>query len=233
MNDNYVYKFFHINSKNYKSQILNAPSKKYEIDIEGKNYPETSNAYTDENKFKSNTISSCREFKENDYLNIELALDILKNSYSLIIEEDSKINALSPSAGGLYPIEVYVITSSGHSQPGTYHYSKTSSRLTLIRSAINFDLFLSDSNMFLENASFIIIMTAKMENIINKYGARGYRYALIEVGHIGQNISRYVTEQKSIGCCAIGGFYDDILHKNLNLPENEIPIYIYGIGKKV
>lgn len=233
MNDEYIYKFFHINSKNYMSQVLNASAKAYDIDIEGKKYPITSTYYSHNVESKGTITSSCRNFMKSDLVSINEMLTILKESYLLESKGDSHVNSLTPSAGGLYPIEIYIITSERHPQAGTYHYSKTKGELNFIRPIIEFNSFLTIGNSFLENSSFLIIMTAKMENLINKYGARGYRYALIEAGHIGQNISRFVSETPNLGCCAIGGFFDDVLHKKLNLPVNELPIYIYGIGKKV
>ncbi|MFJ6207170.1 SagB/ThcOx family dehydrogenase [Lysinibacillus sp. NPDC092081] len=230
MRDSFIYEFYHNNSKNYLSQILNAPGRNFDIDIDGKKYPLNINDFSDVSNVKGTYTSSYRNYEDAN-LNFELLLEILKKSY-FIDNSELGIKSLTPSAGGMYPVEIYVLTSASHSMKGTYHYIRNEAKLNYIRDAIEFSSFLPDNNSFVQNASFVIVMTARMENIINKYGARGYRYALIEAGHIGQNISRAVTEHQDIGCCAIGGFYDDKLHNLLNLPLNEVPLYLYCIGKK-
>ncbi|WP_146551452.1 SagB/ThcOx family dehydrogenase [Rummeliibacillus sp. SL167] len=230
MNDSYIYKFYHINSKNYRSQVLNAPGKPYEIDVEGKKYPSHTLNYNSSVRNIGTVTSSCRKYKKIP-MDIEILLEVLKSSYFLELNAE-KVKSLTPSAGGMYPIELYILTSENHPLNGTYHYIKTKGKLNYIRDTINYNYFLTSINQFLNDASFVVVMTAKMENLINKYGSRGYRYALIEAGHIGQNISRTVAQYQNLGCCAIGGFYDDELQRQLNLPHDEIPLYVYGIGEK-
>lgn len=232
MRDSYIYEFYHNNSKNYLSQVLNAPGKNFNIDYDGKIYPLNKKNFTSGiSNIKGTTTSSYRSYKEEGNLNIDLILQILKRSYFLE-KEGLVIKSLTPSAGSLYPIEIYVLTSITHDLNGTYHYLRSEGKLNYIRNAIDFRSFLPINNSFVCNASFVIVMTARMENLINKYGSRGYRYALIEAGHIGQNISRAITDYPDLGCCAIGGFYDDKLHNALNLPSDEIPLYLYSIGEK-
>lgn len=230
MKDSYIYEFYHNNSKNYLSQILNAPGKSFTIDSNGKHYPLSNKNYGDVPNVNGTITSSFRNYEQVD-LTMEVLLQILKKSYFLEKKGD-EIKSLTPSAGGLYPIEMYVLTSASHYLKGTYHYLRSEAKLNYIRDAIPFDSFLPINNSFVYSASFVIVMTARMEEIINKYGARGYRYALLEAGHIGQNISRAVIDNPDLGCCAIGGFYDDKLHRALNLPLDEVPLYLYCIGQK-
>ncbi|MFJ7404641.1 MULTISPECIES: SagB/ThcOx family dehydrogenase [unclassified Lysinibacillus] len=230
MKDSYVYEFYHNNSKNYLSQILNAPGKSFNIDSDGKQYPLSNKNYCDVSNVNGTITSSFRSYEKVD-LKMDVLLQILKKSYFLE-KKGEEIKSLTPSAGGLYPIEMYVLTSTSHYLKGTYHYLRSEAKLNYIRDAIEFDSFLPINNSFVYSAPFVIVMTARMEEIINKYGARGYRYALLEAGHIGQNISRAIMDNPDLGCCAIGGFYDDKLHSALNLPLDEVPLYLYCIGQK-
>ncbi len=63
-----------------------------------------------------------------------------------------------------------------------------------------------------------------------KYGINAYRFALLEAGHIGQNIS-LLAEKEKLGCCALGGFDNDKLSQLLDISqEDEIPLYAFSLG---
>ena len=65
-----------------------------------------------------------------------------------------------------------------------------------------------------------------------RYGQRGYRYILLDAGHICQNL--YLAAE-SIGCgvCGIGAFDDDIMNETLGLDgENHFVVYAGCVGKK-
>ena len=67
---------------------------------------------------------------------------------------------------------------------------------------------------------------------LKKYRDRGYRYALIEAGHIGQNIG-LACAAVGLGSCAIGGFLDIELAQLLKLDvELELPVYALTVGKR-
>ncbi len=57
------------------------------------------------------------------------------------------------------------------------------------------------------------------------------KVALLEAGHIGQNIY-LLAENYNLGCCAIGGFDNDKLSYLLDLTEDELPLYLFAIGNK-
>ena len=64
-----------------------------------------------------------------------------------------------------------------------------------------------------------------------KYRERTYRYALLEAGHVGQNL--YLTATAlGLGACAVGAFLDDELNGLLGLDgEQEAALYIIAVGK--
>ena len=65
-------------------------------------------------------------------------------------------------------------------------------------------------------ASACILLVGVLPRIKFKYGERGYRFALLEAGHISQNIL-LAAESESIGAFSIGGFLDDKLNDMLRL----------------
>lgn len=79
-------------------------------------------------------------------------------------------------------------------------------------------------------ATFIWI--ADIRRMSWRYGQRGYRYILLDAGHVCQNL--YLAAE-SIGCgaCGIGAFDDDIMNETLGLDgKNHFVIYAACTGKR-
>lgn len=151
---------------------------------------------------------------------------ILTKSYFVANEQ----SYYTPSAGNLLPIEIYVIINNITGiKNGVYHYEKEKSLLNFIKNLEKIN-FLLKENSFALDANALIVLTASIEELTKKYRSRSYRHALIECGHIGQNF--YLNAQKSsIGCCSIGGFYDQKVIDYLSLNKYELPLYIITLGK--
>lgn len=136
-----------------------------------------------------------------------------------------------PSAGGLYPLETYVISLHTPLPRGVYHYYVRSHLLEelVLMPELKVEEYFAQS--WLANAACIIVLTACIKRGLQKYGERAYRYMHIEAGHIGQNIS-LLSSPLHVGSCAIGGFYDDRLNTLLDVePGDEEAIYCIAIGK--
>ena len=73
-------------------------------------------------------------------------------------------------------------------------------------------------------------MTAVFSRNQMKYGERGYRYVLLEAGHIGQNM--YLNAAAlSLKCCALGGTIDSKLEKFLDIDGiTESVVYAVAFG---
>lgn len=139
----------------------------------------------------------------------------------------------SPSAGALYPLELYPIVLRGEDVlPGVYHYNVR--RHLLERIHENVPLEQLKQAIFVEEiaqtASVAIIMTAVFGRTKIKYGERGYRFALIEAGHVAQNICLTAVAM-GLGACTIGGFIDDYINNIVDIDGvDEATIYIVTIG---
>lgn len=140
----------------------------------------------------------------------------------------------APSAGALYPLEVHLIAGVVEGlAPGTYHYEPQGHELTLI-SWIDVRKKLSQAALgqsAVKNGAISLIISAVYERTTQKYGDRGIRYALIEVGHAAQNICLQATAL-DLGAVTIGAFDDNQVKNLLGLPENESPLYIIPVGHK-
>ena len=65
-----------------------------------------------------------------------------------------------------------------------------------------------------------------------KYGERGYRFMLLEAGHVGQNIL-LAAEMARLGAVPLGGFCEDPLARFLGLdPRRESPLYVIMLGRR-
>jgi SagB-type dehydrogenase family enzyme len=140
----------------------------------------------------------------------------------------------APSAGALYPIEVYPVVHRVAGLPaGLYHYGVHDHILSSLRTAdlsgkiARFGLM----QEFLGQANLVLVFTAIFQRLRWKYQERAYRYALLEAGHLGQNVYLAATSM-GLGACAVGAFLDDGLNGMLGVDgQREAAIYMLAVGK--
>lgn len=116
-----------------------------------------------------------------------------------------------PSGGGLYPIEIYVVALNVTGLPqGVSHYNPRAHVLEIVRAELAPAEFRSALTSPAENegAAAAIVLTSVLQRSTAKYGARGYRFALLEAGHCGQNIC-LAAAAANIKTCLCGGYFDD------------------------
>ncbi len=129
----------------------------------------------------------------------------------------------APSAGALYPIELYAVAHNiAGLEPGIYHYAVPAHELELVRQgdqrAAVTKAGLGQGH--LGQANVCIVLSAIFQRLRWKYHERTYRYALLEAGHIGQNLYLAATSM-GLGACAVGAFLDDDLNGLLGLDGEE------------
>ena len=138
-----------------------------------------------------------------------------------------------PSAGGLYPLELYLITNRVDGiEDRVYHFEAAARQLRPIAPKPSSDELarMLLTQQFLENANVIIFITAVFDRTLSKYGSRGYRYVLLEAGHVAQNLCLLAAEMELGSLCA-GGFWDSRLNRFLGLNGvDEAAIYCVGVG---
>lgn len=143
----------------------------------------------------------------------------------------------APSGGALYPLEIYLSTKHVEGLPaGVHHYHPTDHHLRRLRSG---DLSGELAGVFVEfqadlafDASLVVMITGVFGRSTFKYGARGYRFALLEAGHVAQNMNLAATGL-GLGCINIGGFYDRAADEFLGLDGlGQGTIYLLAIGAK-
>jgi SagB-type dehydrogenase family enzyme len=137
-----------------------------------------------------------------------------------------------PSAGALYPLSLHVVIRQqpdDHEQ-GIYTFDGVSLKMItkLFEDKAWQKCFLDD--VYVQKHSACFIISGNIERQTIKYADRGYRYTILEAGHVAQNIILACTEMNNIGCVEIGGFIDDELANFLSLPACLIPITTVLVG---
>jgi SagB-type dehydrogenase family enzyme len=173
---------------------------------------------------------SIREYSQSP-LKLEDVSQLLWSAQGITSESGGRT---APSAGALYPLEVYLISGNIDSlNPGVYRYQPQDHGLISIRES---DIRQGLANAALgqtvvRDAAADIVITAVYERTTQKYGDRGIRYAQMETGHAAQNILLQATAL-NLGAVTVGAFDDNQVKTILNMPENESPLYIIPVGEK-
>ncbi len=140
----------------------------------------------------------------------------------------------APSAGALYPMDVYAVvgrSSVAQIESGVYHYETNGHRLSYITNKDVRDSVAkaSLSQMWMARAPLNIVITAEYSRITVKYKERGIRYAMIEAGHIAQNLFLQ-AEAMGLKAGIVGAFHDNELIEILKIPRTHEPLLIMPIG---
>src|SRR5262249_53258757 len=125
----------------------------------------------------------------------------------------------APSAGGLGSVEIYcVILNVDGIEPGIYHFDSRQHNLSLIKQG-NFATWLEGFAMFqteFSEVAALLVLTSLVGRLRTKYAIRSYRLALMDIGHVSQNI--YLTATAlGLGACATAGFVDAEVNTALGL----------------
>lgn len=139
-----------------------------------------------------------------------------------------------PSAGGLYPLEIYLMLRRVEGvADGIHHFDARGDALELIQpgdwSTGAADVFYTWP--FITEANAIICFSAVFDRCQKKYGPRGYRYILLEAGHAAQNLCLAAAELGLATLC-MGGFRDGALNRLLCLDApKEGVVYSIAVGR--
>lgn len=179
--------------------------------------------------------TSCREFAVRD-LELRHLASVLDAAYGVTGLRDFPggrrvFGRAVPSAGGLYPLELYVLADQVAGLPrGLYHFHARDRVLEPLFTDSSIAGLLPDLmyQKYIEGASALIFMDAVFGRTQSKYGARGYRYILLEAGHAAQNICLRAVELGLATLC-IGGYSDGRINALLKLDGQREGV-VYGVA---
>jgi SagB-type dehydrogenase family enzyme len=153
------------------------------------------------------------------------------------VTEDNGFKRSAPSAGALYPMDVYLAVgpeSVTGLEAGVYHYEPGRHALSSITGEDRRQHVARASlgQIWMARAPINVVITAEYDRSTGKYGDRGARYALIEAGHIGQNIFLQ-AEALGLNVGIVGAFRDRVLSESLSLPPTHAPLLVMPVGYPV
>jgi SagB-type dehydrogenase family enzyme len=174
--------------------------------------------------------SSRRAFAEAP-LSLEEAGQLLWAAVGRTVDGVSGPTRASASAGGLYPVEAYLVAGNVDGlEPGVYHYRWRSHELELtaggdrlgrLRRAALFQAAVS-------RAPAAVVLAGDYAVTARRYGERGTeRYVHMDAGHAAQNVLLQ-AEALDLAAVPIGAFSDAAVRRTLDLEL--APLYIIPVG---
>lgn len=179
---------------------------------------------------------SRRDFDQHTAIPLTVLSDILYTGQGVhtgrIIEHHRA--RFYPSGGALYPLETYVAAFRVEDlETGLYHFSPETHALERLIHAKAPEAILSACSDVVpgERPAAIIITTALWNRAYPKYGEFAYRMALIEAGHMTQNMALAATAL-SLKLCPTAGFRTKIISDALALSDDaEDVLYLSFLGR--
>jgi len=231
---------YHINTKS------NSGLRDYDPQVYYKAYPNTKVLHLSKNNAKTNAKNddiflqtlmsrkSTRAFASRG-LELDALSKLLTLGCGLKTESSDSIFRTYASAGGRYPIEIYVaILQPSDIEQGIYHFNIKDNSLEMLRRGD----YSEKLGKYYTNQPFgsiipcLIFFSMVFERTMGKYGERGYRYALIDAGHMGQNLY-LCASYLNLGIVGLGqGAVSDVEFEDflgLNSAEESM-IYSFAVG---
>ena len=141
-----------------------------------------------------------------------------------------------PSAGARHPFETYLLIQRVEGlRPGLYRFAAGSHalvKLNLSAGIVPQVLRTFSSQNMAANNAVTFIWAAVIYRTEWRYPQRGYRYMMIDAGHICQNLY-LAAEGLGCGVCAMAAFDDDLLNQALGLDGKKMfAVYAASLGKR-
>lgn len=142
-----------------------------------------------------------------------------------------------PSAGGLFPVETFValtkpLADDGQPARGIYHVLPVSRRLVALQVPERgwTELLIDPGNY--GYPPLVFVYAVDIRKAIFKYGARGYRHALLEAGSMYQQVD-LCARTLGLGTRLWSGFQDYRLAQLLALAPSElVPVVVHWVGRE-
>lgn len=142
------------------------------------------------------------------------------------ITEDREGLRTAPSAGALYPVELYVVGTEcvEHYRPRGHTVERHLDGD--VRAALQAAALDQDS---VGEAPACMVIAAVVERTASKYGSRAERFCFMEAGHVAQNILLQATALHLAGV-PVGAFEDEKVDAVLKLPPGQRALYLIPVG---
>jgi SagB-type dehydrogenase family enzyme len=132
----------------------------------------------------------------------------------------------APSAGALYPLDLYVATADGFAAYDPPHHRLVRRGADDLRPAMRWAAFSQDA---IGECPTVFVLAAVPARTAGKYGSRAQRYVQLEAGHAAQNLLLEATA-RGLGAVPVGAFDDARLREVLDLPGDSDVLYLIPVG---
>lgn len=140
----------------------------------------------------------------------------------------------APSAGALYPLELYAVTGEQVRDlpAGVYRYQPKEHALQVLISGDQRAALAEAARgqEWLADAAAVLVVTAFYRRTARKYRERAVQYVHLEAGHAAQNVC-LMAVALGLGAATVGAFDDVRVQKLLVLTDEEQPLYLLAVGK--
>ena len=116
-------------------------------------------------------------------------------------------------------------------EPGFYLLDTAKASLGLVTSGefIESMAHICLDQQWLANAATHFLFLTNLDLMDRTWGARGYRYAMLAAGRMGQRLYMAATAM-GMGCCGIGALYDGEAAERLGLNDASKLLYLVAVG---
>ncbi len=137
----------------------------------------------------------------------------------------------APSAGALYPLELYLLATAVEGlEVGLYRYVPQEHALARVGAPDRAKLAAAALGQgMLAEAPAVVIVTGVYARTAAKYGERAPRYVHIEAGAAAENLLLQ-GEALGLGGVFVGAFRDEAVREALGLPADHEPLGLLPIG---
>lgn len=139
----------------------------------------------------------------------------------------------APSGGALYPLDVYVAALSVTGlEARIYRFDPLRDVLEVLDPVGRSQLEpITPYPELVVESSAVVFLTATFWRSRFKYGQRGYRFALLEAGHVAQNVLLAATAL-GLASVPLGGFFDRQANDLLGVDGlHEAALYLIPLGR--
>lgn len=167
-----------------------------------------------------------------------MSYEVFSNALSVLSQrrEDGHVSYYYPSAGGLYPVDVFVYVKPNRVEklePGLYYYfPKENSLRKVSADRITDKVHFSINKDIFNCSAFSVYFIYNAASSMPKYGGMGYFYACIDTGVMVATFNA-LCEQNGIGACSIGEMNFKKIKEYFSLRSDQILLHSMECGMKV
>lgn len=175
---------------------------------------------------------SCRNFSRQILPNNKFS-----NALSIFSQHriDDRISYYYPSAGGLYPVDIFVYVKDNRVEEvnaGLYYYfPKENSLRKVSNEQITDEAHFSINKEIFNSSAFSVYFVYNAASSMPKYGGMGYYYACIDSGIMVASLNA-MCEHFGIGACVIGEMNFKKIEKFFSLTSDQVFLHCMECGLK-